>query len=265
MIDINNPKKRVYIYYILGIFLSTTILTIDIFSEKSLSKYLNEKLSLLAPTPISNSIDFNFASFEIFENKSRLINENIRLKNEVIELRKLKIENEKLKNEIDANNFVIKEVDAAIYNILKTSIIFKTLTDEYIISGGENLNLKEKDLVIDQNSYVVGIVTKVTQDKSIISTILNPNFSIEGIDKYGNEYLITSDSENLLINYLSLEADSTDIKYIYTDITFGHPGQFPIVDLSSTQVNNANNKIRAEQSINFTINYFSDLYIIKTK
>ena len=111
----------------------------------------------------------------------------------------------------------------------------------------------------------MGIVTKVNQDRSIISTILNPNFSIEGIDKYDNEYLITSDSQNLLINSLRLEADSTDIKYIYTDIAFGHPGQFPIVDLSSTQVNIANNKIRAEQYINFRINNFSDLYLIKTK
>ena len=133
MIDSNNPKRRVYIFYILGIILSATILTVDIFSEKSLSKYLNEKLSLLSPIPISNNIDFNFSSFEIFETKSRLINENIRLKNEVIELRKLKIENEKLKTEINANNSVTKEIDTAIYDIFKTSILFKTVTDEYII------------------------------------------------------------------------------------------------------------------------------------
>ena len=265
MIDSNNSKRRAYIYYILGILLSATILTIDIFSEKSLSKYLNEKLSFLSPIPISNNIDFNFSSFKIFETKSRLINENIRLKNEVIELRKLKIENEKLKSEIKANNSIIKEVDVAIYDIFKTSIIFKTIADEYIISGGENLNLKEKDLIIDKNSYVVGIVTKVNKDRSIISTILNPNFSIEGIDKYGNNYLITSDSQNLFINSQSLEADSTDIKYIYTDIAFGHPGQLPIVDLTSTKVNFANSKIRAEHSINFKINYFTDLYLIKTK
>ena len=115
MIDSNNPKRRVYIFYILAILLSATILTVDVFSEKSLSKYLNEKLSLLSPIPISNNIDFNFSSYEIFETKSRLINENIRLKNEVIELRKLKIENEKLKIEINANNSVTKEIDAAIY------------------------------------------------------------------------------------------------------------------------------------------------------
>ena len=33
----------------------------------------------------AKSYNFNFSSFEIFETKSRLINENIRLKNEVIE------------------------------------------------------------------------------------------------------------------------------------------------------------------------------------
>ena len=127
MIDSNNPKRRVYIFYILGILLSTTILTIDIFSEKNLSKYFNEKLSFLSPAPASNNNNFNFSSFEIFETKSRLINENIRLKNEVIELRKLKIENEKLKTEINANNSVTKEVDAFIYDIFKTSILFLSL------------------------------------------------------------------------------------------------------------------------------------------
>ena len=256
MINNNSPKRRVYVFYILGILLSATVLTVDIFSDKSVSTYLNNKLSVLSPTPLVSS-NFRFPEIEIFKSKSKLINENIRLKNEVIELRKLKVENEKLKIENEANKFVVKEVDSSIYDIFESSIIFKTLTNQYIISGGENLNLSEKDLVINDNSYVVGVISEVRQDRSIVSTILNPSFSIEGIDKYGNEYLITSDSKNLYVNSMNLKEENTDIKYIYTDITFGHPGQFPIIDLSSTSINIANNKITAEQEINFNINYFS--------
>ena len=265
MIGRNSQKRRVYVYYILGILLATTVLTIDIFSEKRLSSYFNNKLVLLAPTLLFENRDSSFPSLEVFKTKSNLINENIRLKNEVIKLRKLKVENENLKNKINGYNSVTKEVDASIYDIFESSVIFKTPTDDYIISGGENLNLKEKDLVIDENSFVVGIVTAVRQNTSIISTIQNPSFSIEGIDKYGNEYLITSDTEYLLINSLNLKEENNDIRYIYTDISFGHPGQFPIVDLSSNSINIANNKIRARKAINFTINYFSELYLIKVK
>ena len=260
----NSPKRRMYVFYIFGVLLSATVLTVDIFSDKSLSTYLNGKLSVLSPTPLVSS-NFRFPEIQVFKSKSNLINENIRLKNEVIELRKLKVENEKLKIENEANKFVVKEVNSSIFDIFESSIIFKTLTDQYIISGGENLNLNEKDLVIDDNSYVVGVISAVRQNRSIVSTVLNSSFSIEGIDKYGNEYLITSDGKNLYVSSTNLKEENTDIKYIYTDITFGHPGQFPIIDLSSTSINIANNKITAEQEINLNINYFSNIYLVKTK
>src|SRR6056300_521178 len=239
----NSPKRRIYVYYFLGILFSATLVTIDIFADKGLSKNLNETVNILLPQQTLNSNDFKFSSLEIFKTKSSLINENIRLKNEVIELRKLLIENEQLRDENINNNRVVKEVDTAIYNIQQTSIIFKTPSDEYIISGGENLNLKVKDLVIDQTGYVVAIVTGVRQDRSFISTIEDYNF----------------------VNSLKLNIENSDIKYIYTDISYGHPGQFPIVDLSSTQINIANNKLQAEIPLNYKISFFSDLYLIQAK
>ena len=97
MIDNYNPNKRKYVYYFLAILLSLTVLTIDVFSEKNLSRYLSEQLYAVFPEPEVINNNFNFTSLSIFKTKSNLINENIRLKNEVIELRKLKIENEKLR------------------------------------------------------------------------------------------------------------------------------------------------------------------------
>ena len=78
MINNNSPKRRVYVFYILGILLSATVLTVDIFSDKSVSTYLSNKLSVLSPTPIVSS-NFRFPEIEIFKSKSKLINENIHL------------------------------------------------------------------------------------------------------------------------------------------------------------------------------------------
>ncbi|MDA9845724.1 hypothetical protein N9C79_01980 [Acidimicrobiia bacterium] len=63
----------------MGIILSATVLTVDIFSDKSVSTYLNNKLSVLSPTPLVNS-NFRFPEIEVFKSKTNLINENIRLK-----------------------------------------------------------------------------------------------------------------------------------------------------------------------------------------
>lgn len=265
MINNNSPGRRVYIFFIFGILLSSIVFTIDIFSERNLSKYLNDNFDILLPQPDIDSRVFSFSSLEVFKTKSNLINENIRLKNEVIELRKLQVENEKLRDQNYSYNAITKSIDTAFYNIIETSIIFKNPSEEYIISGGEDLNLKVKDLIIDENSFVVGVVSAVRKNQSIISSIQNPTFTIEGLDKYGNEYLITSDSENLIINSINVVAENTDIKYIYTDISYGHPGQFPIVDLSTTPVSIANDKISAQVPINFKLNYFSNIYLVKIK
>ena len=265
MINNNSPGRRVYIFFIFGILLSAIVFTIDIFSERNLSKYLNDNFDILLPQPDIDGRVFSFSSLEVFKTKSNLINENIRLKNEVIELRKLQVENEKLRDQNYSYNAITKSIDTAFYNIIETSIIFKNPSEEYIISGGEDLNLKVKDLIIDENSFVVGVVSAVRKNQSIISSIQNPTFTIEGLDKYGNEYLITSDSENLIINSINVVAENTDIKYIYTDISYGHPGQFPIVDLSTTPVSFANDKISAQVPINFKVNYFSNIYLVKIK
>jgi hypothetical protein len=70
------------------------------------------------------------------------------------------------------------------------------------------------------------------------------------------KYLITSDGDYIFVNSLKLNTENSDIKYIYTDISYGHPGQFPIVDLSSTQINIANNKLQAEIPLNYKISFF---------
>ena len=76
------------------------------------------------------------------------------------------------------------------------------------------LSLSDNDLVLNEEGFVIGYIVKVFDDRSLISTIINSEFSIPGIDKYGNQYLITSNREELLINSIYIEEVNLNIDYI---------------------------------------------------
>jgi hypothetical protein len=199
------------------------------------------------------------------KNKNTLINENIRLKNEIIELRKLKLINERLVEEIRSNNELIKNVNLENLIYYKSTILIKNTEDEYLISGGRNINLNENDLILNEEGFVVGYIVKVFDDHSLMNTIINSEFSIPGIDKYGNQYLVTSNREELLINSIYIEEENLNIDYISTDVAFDHIGQFPIVRLNNEEVSNANNKISAVVRIDYKFSFDSNIYIVKEK
>jgi len=258
-------KRRNYIIYILFIFLSGSIFLVDIFSNKKFSNLISDNIDFLFPVSeeasgLIDSLELNF-----IKNKNALISENIRLKNEVIELRKLKLINERLVEEIRSNNELIKNVNLENVVYYKTTILIKNTEDEYLISGGRNINLNKNDLILNEEGFVVGYIVKVFDDHSLISTIVNSQFSIPGIDKYGNQYLITSNREELLINSIYIEEVNINIDYIFTDVVFDHIGQFPIVRLSNEEVSSANNKISAVVGIDYKFNFNSNIYIVKEK
>ena len=100
----------------------------------------------------------------------------------------------------------------------------KNTEEEYLISGGRNINLEKNDLILNEEGFVVGYVVKIFDDHSLINTIINTEFSIPGIDKYGNQYLITSNREELLVNSIAVEEINLNIDYISTDVAFNHLG-----------------------------------------
>ena len=258
-------KTRSYIIFILFVFFSGSVFFADLFSDKKFSNIISDRIDFLFPVSeeavsIFGSIEFNF-----LKNKNDLINENARLKNEVLELRKLKLINDELNQEIKSNNELIKNVilDNIVY--YKSSILVQNTEEEYLISGGRNINLEKNDLIINEEGFVVGYVVKIFDDHSLINTIINNDFSIPGIDKYGNQYLITSNKEQLLVNSIDIEEINLNIDYISTDVAFNHLGKFPIVRLSNVNISNANNKISAVVDINYTFNFDSNIYIVKDK
>ena len=258
-------KRRSYIIFILFFFLSGSLFLVDFFSNKKFSDTILGEVEFLFPineeavnTLISLDLDF-------FQSRSDLINENARLKNEVIELRKLKLINEELTQEIKSNNELIKNVDLENIVYYKSSILVKNTEEEYLISGGRNINLEKNDLILNEEGFVVGYVVKIFDDHSLINTIINTEFSIPGIDKYGNQYLITSNREELLVNSIAVEEINLNIDYISTDVAFNHLAKFPIVKLSNVEISNANNKISAIVDINYTFSFDSNIYIVKDK
>ena len=177
----------------------------------------------------------------------------------------LKLINEELTQEIKSNNELIKNVDLENIVYYKSSILVKNTEEEYLISGGRNINLEKNDLILNEEGFVVGYVVKIFDDHSLINTIINTDFSIPGIDKYGNQYLITSNMEELLVNSIAVEEINLNIDYISTDVAFNHLAKFPIVKLSNVEISNANNKISAIVDINYTFNFDSNIYIVKDK
>ena len=260
-----SQKRRSYIIYILFFFLSGSLVLIDFFSNKKFSDTILNRVEFLFPINEKAANTLVSLDFDFFESRSDLINENARLKNEVIELRKLKLVNEELINEIISNDELIKNVQIEDYVYLKSSLLIKNTTNEYIISGGRNLNLNINDLVLNEEGFVIGYLTKIFDDHSLISTVLNSNFSIPGIDKHGNEYLITSNNDELLVNSILIKEKNVNVDYIFTDIAFDHPGKFPIVDLSQEEVSELNNKISSTVKVNYRFSFDSNIYIVKKK
>jgi len=260
-----SQKRRNYIIYILFIFLSGAVFLVDLFSEKKFSNLISDNTDFLFPVSQEAISLFDSVELNFLKNKNDLINENARLKNEVIELRKLKLVNEGLVKEISANNELIKNVDLDNIIYYKSTILIRNTEEEYLISGGRNINLNKNDLILNEEGFVVGYIVKVFDDHSLINTIINSEFSIPGIDQYGNQYLVTSNKKELLINSIYIEEINLNIDYVFTDVVFDQIGKFPIVRLSNEDVSSANNKISAVVNIDYNFSFDSNIYIVKEK
>ena len=258
-------RNRNYIIYLLFFFLSGSVFLVDLFSNKKFSNIISDRVDFLFPVSQETINFLDPLDTNIFKTRNDLVNENARLKNEVIELRKLKITNEKLVEEIKSNNELIRNVEIQNIIFYKSSILMKNTEDKFLIAGGRNINASRDDLILNQEGFVVGYITKVFDDHSLINTIINNDFSIPGIDKYGNEYLITSNREELIVNSISIEEMNSNIGYISTDIIFDQIAKFPIVSLSSSAVSTANNKISSQIEINYNFNFDSSIYIVMQK
>ena len=239
-------------------------MVLDFFSNQEISSTISKRMNFLIPSNANFPDYLDFFDTELFETRNNLINENIRLKNEVLELRKLKIENDLLKDELDSNKNLIESVDSTNYFYLKTSVFIKNNENQYLVLGGYDKNFEKNDIVINEEGFVVGFVDKIFQNYSEIVFLDDADFSMPGIDRFGNEYLIQNNGSQLAVYTTSVNELTTNIDFIFTSSIFDQPGRFPIVSLSYAKITVDDNKISSNLDIDEISFSFSDIYIVKT-
>jgi hypothetical protein len=224
--------------------------------------------------PKSLTFEFNLDVFEttyidsfnsLITSRAELVAENIRLEQEVRNLRALEIENDSLEEKIKSfeNISLIKNFNNL--NFVETSLIIKNSSNEFLVSGGTNQNFKNRDLVLDERGYVVGYLKEVFYSYSILETFLSQSFKIQLIDKYNNEYILSSDGNQLSLYSINILKFNTDIDFLFTDISYNHSGKFPVVDTRSINFELVNNQINTSFNISNIFTFNTQLFIPKSK
>jgi hypothetical protein len=144
-------------------------------------------------------------------------------------------------------------------------LIIKNSSNEFLISGGTNQNFQNGDLVLDDRGYVVGYLREVFYSYSILETFLSQNFKIQLLDKYNNEYLLSSDGNQLNLSSINILTFNTDIDFLFTDISYNHSGKFPVVDTRSINFELVNNQINSSFNFSNIFTFNTQLFIPMSK
>ena len=172
---------RKYIVYFLFIFLSGLLSVVDYFSNKTLSNFIPDQVSLISNFQIPDRLLQNEFS-NLSSSRADLVTENIRLKEELTDLRVLYVENQELQKNINSYEDLIKNISDFELTYYATSLILKNSTDEYLISGGRDYNFVPGDLVINETGYIVGYLGEVFNDYSILESFNSTNFNFRALD-----------------------------------------------------------------------------------
>jgi len=254
---------RKYIVYFLFIFLSGLLSAVDYFSNRALSNFIPEQVNLISNLQIPDRLIQNEFS-NLSSSRADLAAENIRLKEEISNLRVLYLENQELQDNIKSYEFLIKNISDFELTYYATSLILKNSTDEYLISGGKNYNFQRGDLVINELGYIVGYLGEVFNDYSIFESFNSTNFNFRVLDENNIIFEVNSNGKELIFNSLESTINSK-IGMLYSDITFGHIRNFPLIDLEPYEQTKINNKFVVIVPIENMITYQSKLFIPKSK
>ena len=100
---------RKYVVYFLFIFLSGLLSVVDYFSNKTLSNFIPDQVSMISNFQIPDRLLQNEFS-NLSSSRADLVAENIRLKEELTNLRVLYVENQELQENIESYEDLIKNI-----------------------------------------------------------------------------------------------------------------------------------------------------------
>jgi len=155
----------------------------------------------------------------------KVLTENVSLKSEVISLRFLSEENKLLRDQLklneealrDKNGFVLAKVLGNLQDVTGGSIVLNKGTRDGIKKGG--------NVIVGNN--LVGLVTEVSERRSVVSLITSPKVSITVYD-----ISVDSKTEGLVVGQYGTTAEMTRIlpsEYVYKGdliVTSGKDGIF---------------------------------------
>lgn len=166
-----------------------------------------------------NFVDFFLNFSEVKNTNAELVKENNQLKNELATYSNLKEENERLKSLLE-----FKDQNDE-YTYLATNIIGNTpggILDGYIVDKGEKDGV-EKGMVVIAAEGLVGQVTTVGKNWSIIQCIINENVAVSVMSENSGENTgvlqgyVDSKNRNLTkVNYLPIDSDIKEGDVILT-------------------------------------------------
>ena len=251
---------RKYIVYILFLFLSLLIGVVDFFSNSFISNYFPDKLEV----NLNFTEKINFSNLEFtnsFYSKQKIVSENIRLKQEVLDLRQLEVKNQELEAKLNSFEIFISKTENLEFQFLNSNLIFINSNGEYLISGGKSSSLDTGDIVLNEDGFVVGYLGEVFNDYSILETFSSVRFSLQAMDIKENLFLLTSNGNTLTISSLGKLNSDEKVSFIYTDVSFGNTGKFPIINLAPFQQTVTGEKILLSIPISEYFTSHTNFYI----
>lgn len=222
-----------YKEYLLLIVLSVISLTILAQNEKPAAKHL--KTFALGNFAVLNEISNSIVSiFKSDESRDDLRNENAHLMLELNRLRKYRAENEELRP-------MIAFKDTSKYPLIPAKIISKLVTKSqgnFIVNRGSNNEIRKGMPVINYKG-LIGLITDVTENYSVVQNLYNSNLSIAvTLQRTNVDGILNYDGNNLIIKDIPTTYDVQIGDIIETsDFSSLFPPSIPIGIVSKKESN----------------------------
>jgi len=163
--------------------------------------------------------------FNYFGNTKKLKEENKKLKEEIVdlehkllEIKTIDADNKNLREKLEIkeryNHFKLVYADIVIKN-------YDNFDETFVIDKGTNDGVKEKQTVITKDG-LLGYISKVAKNTSIVTTILDPNVSVGvEISSVNKNALVKGDfnlknEAKLKLTYIPIDTEISKDEIVYT-------------------------------------------------
>lgn len=163
--------------------------------------------------------------FKYFGNTKKLKGENKKLKDEIeeleyklLEIKKIEADNQNLREKLEIkeryNHFKLVYADIVIKN-------YDNFDETFVVDKGTNHGVKEKQTVITKDG-LLGYVSKVSKNTSVVTTILDPNVSVGvEISSVNKNALVKGDfslknEAKLKLTYIPIDVEVSKDEIVYT-------------------------------------------------